>query len=85
MVKYTIQRLILAFVTAVIILTLTYFLMKQLPFQMPVGGTEVQFAYFQKELSLGNVVRFTKETEGYGDLLIKLTSNTDRKTTYYYY
>ena len=73
MVKYTIERLLLAFVTAAIILTLTYFMMKQLPFQMPIGGDEVKFAYFQKELNLGNVLRFTSEQNGYGDLLIKLS------------
>ena len=85
MVKYTIERLLLAFVTAAIILTLTYFMMKQLPFQMPIGGDEVKFAYFQKELNLGNVLRFTSEQNGYGDLLIKLSSKTERKVTYYYY
>ena len=51
MVKYTIKRMILAIFTTFIILSLTFVLIKMLPFPMP-GATseEACLAYFIKQV-----------------------------------
>jgi len=59
MVKYTIERLFLAVVTTFIIMTLTFFLMYMLPFSMPIGSTQAQYAYFLHQEGLGFVVSGT--------------------------
>lgn len=84
MIKYTIKRLILAFFTAFIILSLTFILMKLLPFKMPLGNDKVQYAYFMDQMVDGFVVRFTQEKEGYGDLLFKFSPSGDKNTYYFY-
>ncbi|MCI5631937.1 MAG: ABC transporter permease [Bacilli bacterium] len=65
MVKYTIKRMILAIFTTFIILSLTFVLIKMLPFPMP-GATseEACLAYFIKQESLGYVFQSTKKIEG---------------------
>ena len=84
MIKYTIKRLILAFFTAFIILSLTFILMKLLPFQKPLGTAQVQYGYYMSQVADGFVVRFTSEKAGYGELLwyYKPAGN---KETYYFY
>ena len=65
MVKYTIKRMILAIFTTFIILSLTFVLIKMLPFPMP-GATseEACLAYFIKQESLGYVFQSAKKIEG---------------------
>lgn len=69
MVKYTIERILLAFVTAFIILTLTFFLMKQLPFYPAAGTNEAKFAFFADQVNIGNVLEFALPQTKYGNLL----------------
>ena len=84
MIKYTIKRLILAFFTAFIILSLTFILMKLLPFQRPLGTVQAQFGYYQSQVSDGFVVVFEQEMKGYGELLWSYQP-AGSKATYYYY
>ena len=83
MIKYTIKRLILAFFTAFVILSLTFILMKLLPFQRPVGTIQVQYNYYQNQVLDGFCVVFEKEMPNYGDCLF--TYDSGGKFTYYYY
>ena len=69
MVKYTIQRLLLALVTTVIILTMTFFLVKLLPFQKPIGQDSAKLAYYLHEVGMGFVLDFTTPQSKYGELL----------------
>ena len=80
--KYVLKRIVLAMITLFIIMSLTFILIKLLPFQKPIGQISSQFAYYQDQVRLGFVVRFDKPTEGYGDMLFHYQySNYD----YYYY
>ena len=57
MLKYSIKRILLAFITAFIILTLTFFLIKSLPPTGVVSPTEsVRYAYYLDQVELGYVV-----------------------------
>ena len=84
MIKYTIKRLILAFFTAFIILSLTFILMKLLPFQKPLGNNKVQYAYYMNQVLDGFVVRFTEEKSGYGELLWSYQADGEKNTWYFY-
>ena len=83
MVKYTIQRLILAVVTTFIILTVTFFLMKQLPFYPAAGTNEAKYAFFSDQVLIGNVLEFSTERSGYGKLLWHYVD--DKFGQHYYY
>lgn len=84
MIKYTIKRLILAFFTAFIILSLTFILMKLLPFQKPIGMNKTVFGYYMTQVNDGFVVYFFEEQKGYGELLWSYQP-PDEKFTYYFY
>lgn len=81
--KYVAKRIGLAFVTAFIILSLTFVLVKMLPFERPIGGTKQQIAYFDKQVNLGFVTRFEKEMPAYGELLYK--TPVEKGRAFYYY
>ena len=81
--KYVIKRLVLAFVTTFIILSLTFILVKLLPFERPIGNDTQQIAYFDQQYSLGYVYRFDTEHTEYGELLYK--SPTENGRAFYYY
>lgn len=81
--KYVLKRIGLAFLTTFIILSLTFILVKLLPFERPLGGDQIQIAYFDKQYHLGYVNRFEKEMPQYGQLLYK--SPMDKGRAYYYY
>lgn len=83
MAKYVAKRIGLAFMTAFIILSLTFILVKLLPFERPIGGDAQQIAYFDKQYNLGYVYRFDHESTEYGTYLYK--SPTDRGRANYYY
>ena len=67
--KYVIKRLVLALITAFLILSVTFMLMRLLPFQIPVGFPVDSLRYFQDQEEQGFVISFTQEMEGYGQLL----------------
>ena len=81
--NYVIKRLVLAFATTFIILSLTFILVKLLPFERPIGGDTQQIAYFDKQVNLGYVYRFDMERTEYGELLYK-TPTTNGRAFYYY-
>lgn len=69
--KYVLKRIFLAFITSFIILSLTFILMKLLPFQKPIGTNSECYSYYGKQIYLGFVVTFDQEMTGYGELLWK--------------
>ena len=83
MLKYVIKRIVLAFVTAFIILSLSYILVKLLPFERPIGGDPMQIAYYDKQYNLGYVYRLEQPTDKYGECLYQ--SPPDKGRSFYYY
>lgn len=81
--KYVFKRILLAFMTAFIILSLTFILVKLLPLERQLGGTSQQVSYYDKQYNLGYVYRFDHEVEGLGECLYKTPS--DYESTIYYY
>ena len=67
--KYVVKRLVLALITAFIILSATFMLMRLLPFKIPVGFPVDAWRYFQDQEQQGFVIHFTQEMDGYGKLL----------------
>ena len=67
--KYVLKRLGLAILTAFSILSLTFILVKLLPFERPIGGDTQQIAYFDKQYNLGYVYRFDHQMPQYGEYL----------------
>ena len=83
MAKYVAKRIGLAFMTAFIILSLTFILVKLLPFERPIGGDAQQIAYFDKQYNLGYVYRFEFERPEYGGYLYKTPTDHGRANYYY--
>lgn len=69
MAKYVIKRILLAFVTTFIILTLTFFFMKLLPFYPAVGTDTAKIAYYLDQVNKGNLWDFTVIHSELGDYL----------------
>ncbi|MGN1294915.1 MAG: ABC transporter permease [Bacilli bacterium] len=82
MTKYVLKRIALALMTAVIILSLTFILIKLLPFQKPLGQEAQQFAYYQDQVRLGFVQSYSKAQTNKGKLLWSYSSSGQQ---YYYY
>lgn len=83
MLKYILKRIGLAFVTIIIILSLSFVLMKLLPFEKPVGTSDARASYYATQIHLGYLVEFTEPTSGYGDAIDMIT-NYKGETVYYY-
>ena len=83
--KYVLKRLGLAFLTAFLIISITFILVKLLPFERPIGGDQQQIAYFDKQYSLGYVYRFdwAQDQSVYGEPLYK-SPVTNGRAFYYY-
>ena len=71
MLKYVIKRIVLALITAFIILSITFILVKSLGIADTTFGAKenVKHAFYLKQLNLGYVVVFDHEVDGYGKLL----------------
>ena len=83
MLKYSIKRIILAFVTAFIILTLTFFLVKSLPPRGVVSSDiNVRYAFYMDQIDLGYVVDMSELRPDLGDALEIMT--IDNVTHYFY-
>ena len=67
--KYVLKRIGLAFLTSFIIITITFLLMKLLPYSRPVGTIEQQRSFYQHEIFLGFVQVFDEEQPQLGELL----------------
>lgn len=81
--KYVLKRIGLAFVTTVIIVSISFFLIHLLPYQKPLGNNEARYSYYQKEVHLGYVVEFSKETPNAGKLIDKVELKV-QGTKYFY-
>ena len=84
MIKYTIKRLILAFITTFIILSLTFILMKLLPFTMPIGTDNEKYAYFNTQVFQGFVLDFKEEQQNLGKYLWKYNEPGTKNWHYFY-
>jgi oligopeptide transport system permease protein len=62
MLRYTLKRIGLIFVTAFIILTLTFILMKLLPFERPVGLIDQLIGFYENQVALGYFSRVSPST-----------------------
>ena len=83
MAKYTLKRIILAFVTLFIILTATFFLLKILPYEKPVGNNAARFAYYQSEVARGYLRSSPVENPSLGTFIDKI-DGSGGVVTYYY-
>ena len=84
MAKYVIKRLILAFITAIIIITITFFLIKLLPFEKPVGTYAERYSYYMHQVSLGFLQYSIDEPmPQLGDYIEKI--QLDKDSPYYYF
>ena len=81
--KYALKRIVLAFITTFIILSITFILIKLLPFERPIGDDRAQTSYFDRQYNLGYVYRLDMPTDIYGELLYK-SPTIKGKTSYYY-
>lgn len=82
--KYILKRLALAVVTLFIILSLTFILIKLLPFERPPGTVGQQYSYFAEQIHLGYVITFDHKVEGYGKLLWEYQEPNSKNVVYYY-
>ena len=81
MLSYVLKRIGLALVTCFIIVTMSFLLIKLLPYEKPLGEDEKRYAVYQKEIHLGYIMDSPVELEGYR-FVDKLTING--KTEYFY-
>lgn len=85
--KYVLKRIFLAIFTAFVILSVTFFLVKLLPFQAPVGQAIDYYRFYEEQVTQGYVVVFEAPNEAYGELLWTTagTNVVQGGMTYYYY
>ncbi len=84
MFKYVLKRIGLALMTSVIVLSLTFILIKLLPFEKPIGLKPQQIAYYDKQVSLGYAIKSRQGVmEGYGNPIYQ-TAPEDGPVVYYY-
>lgn len=76
MTKYILKRIALALITTIIILSITFILIKLLPFQKPIGTNADCFSYYMNEVYQGFVIDNPFATDIYGELLWKYTDTT---------
>ena len=86
MLKYSIKRILLAFLTAFIILTLTFILVKALPPRDVFSPDKnVVFAFYSDQVDLGYFVEFANANPKYGEpLKVFQPGEVDPNPHYYY-
>ena len=83
MLKYSLKRIVLALITAFIILTLTFFLVKSLPPRGVFSPDEnVRYAFYVDQVKLGYCLDMPVETPSLGKYLESFTIGS---TTHYFY
>lgn len=65
MFRYILKRVGLALVTCFIIVTMSFLLIKLLPYKKPLGQDEKRYAVYQKEINLGYILSSPVELEEY--------------------
>lgn len=84
MAKYVIKRILLALLTAFIILSLTFILIKLLPPEKSVGAVGQRLAYYDEQVRLGYMTSSnTKLPDGDGELVDFVTKNNGQVVYYY--
>lgn len=81
--KYVLKRLGLAVITAFIILSLTFILVKLLPFTKPAGTANSMFNYYMGEVHKGFVFDFDTEQTKYGSELWHYLDSTGTHHWFY--
>ena len=85
MLKYSIKRILLAFITAFIILSLTFFLVKSLGVQRSLSPTpSVNYAYYDDLANLGYVIDSPVERLDLGNVPLYKYSELNGVTHYFY-
>lgn len=79
--KYILKRIALAFITAFIILSLTFILLKLLPPAKSMGTPQQQSAYYENEVRLGYMYSSARQQ---GDNFVDKVIFQDGRTMYYY-
>lgn len=82
MIKYSLKRLGLAFITAFIILSLTFILINLLPVKQVVGKPNVVNAFYHDQVNLGFLLDFSEPQEGLGECIYKFL---DQANVWHYY
>lgn len=82
--KYVLKRIGLALVTAFIILSLSFILVKAQPYSKPGGTADTQYAHYLREVRLGYVIDLPEKSDNYGKMLFNYTSKSDNVTHYFY-
>lgn len=82
--KYVLKRMGLALLTSFIILSLTYLLIKCLPFERPIGMVEDQYAYYENQVADGFVLSSPTPRPEFGELLFKYQIPGTNTTMHYY-
>ena len=82
--KYVLKRIGLALMTSFIILSLSFILIKCLPFERPVGMIEDQYAYYETQIQDGFLLSFNNPRPEYGEMLFKYTLPGTNTTLHYY-
>ena len=86
MLKYSIKRILLAFITAFIILTLTFFLVKLQGLDKAASSRiSENFAYYNAQRIYGNIEMYTEPIEGRKIFDMLVFNNNGIETVYYYY
>ncbi len=76
MLKYSLKRILLAFITAFIIITLTFFLVKSLPVTRSFAPQEnIKLAYYLTEVDKGVLIDVGVESKQFGTYIEKITHN----------
>ncbi len=82
--KYSLKRIALLLLTAFIILTITFFLIKMLPDGAITGNDVAQKAFCDDQVSKGYYLVFKSEQTGLGNLIISPYTDPTGVTWYYY-
>lgn len=84
MYKYVIKRVLLALMTAFIIISLTFILFKLAPAVTPGGIDSEKLAYYENQVALGYLIKSPVELPQYGEDLWRYLDNSSAITYYYY-
>lgn len=86
MLKYSIKRVILALITAFIILSITFLLVRSLPISAAAAGSKenVIRAFFIQQQEFGYVVFYDTPQDGLGELIAEFHGYTESGSEYVY-
>lgn len=82
--RYVVKRLVLAFITLFIVLSLTFILLAMLPPSKTVGNANQVFAFYSDQARLGFMKVFSSEVSGYGEIIYKWTDDVTGRAMYFY-